>query len=407
MVRGRRAEVYLVRAGELERRCFALPLARLFTELARERVELASHEPCHVGDEIRRQSFTRVVRNDILNCRRQRRRHHRHLERTVHLVVVRGRRLELHEIVADIRERRHFAPVARAVRTVEVRDGLLVADSGERRHQSARVERLARIVGDDILNGRGEHRVGDRVRRARVGQLVLVSPLHIIVVHVSLRLSAVFEHQRPLCNRIISRRRSRTDVAGDGANKCILVLPPPAFHLSGIFEQVVKRKRFVAVAHHLRIRRHDVEKRARLDGSYADHLDCLRIRPGDNDEVCDEMILRLNNVCSEYTRRLLDDVRNYAVGDLFDDVRRKRNAHIVVGGLIRPEREGRRRRRNVQTEIGAETEADGLHRLRRLGIRSLHIVLHARVQRDKLHFLRVELADSRLEVDRGHIAVRP
>ena len=58
VVRGRRSEVYLVRAGELERRCFALPLTRFFTELARKRVDVALHKPRHVGEEVKKSGVT-------------------------------------------------------------------------------------------------------------------------------------------------------------------------------------------------------------------------------------------------------------------------------------------------------------------------------------------------------------
>ena len=310
-------------------------------------------------------------------------------------------------MVPHVRERGHLAPVARAVRTVAIRDGLLVADAGERPHQPARVERIARVVGDDILDGRREHGVGDRVRRAGVGQLVLVLPLHPIVIGVDLFLPAVEEIERPLRDGIVPGRRRGSDLAGDIADERILVLPTPAFHLAGILETIVKRQRFVAVAHHLRIRRHDVEQRARLDGRYGDHPCRLRIRAADDDEVCDNVCLSLDDVRREYASRFLDDVRDYAVRDLFDDVRRQRKADIVVGGHLRPKREGRGRRGDVQAQIGAKAEADSRHRFLTLRIRSCQIALHARVQGDKLHLLWIKLADNRREVDCGYVAVRP
>ena len=302
-------------------------------------------------------------------------------------------------MVPHVRERRHLAPVARAVRTIAIRDGLLVANAGDRLHQPARVERIARVVGDDILDGCREHGVGDRVRRARVGQLVLVLPLHAIVVSVELLLSAVMKYQRPYRDGIVPGRRRGSDLAGNIAFKRIPVLPPPAFHLAGIPEAVVKRQRFVAVAHHLRIRRHDVEERARLDGGYGDLLRRLRIRAGDDCKICDNVCFRYDNVRScdlrsldevrrECARRILDDVchdairnvnddiRDLAVRYIDDNIRRQRKTDVVVGGHLRPEREGRGRRGNVQTEIGAVSEADGRHRLLRLGILSCHVALH-------------------------------
>ena len=166
----------------------------------------------------------------------------------------------------------------------------------------------------------------------------------------------------------ISRKPLDTDTmdialrgSGDITFELIPVLPTPAFHLAGILESVVKRQRFVAVAHHLRIRRHDVEERARLDGGYGDHPCRLRIRAADDGEVCDNMRLSLDDVRREYARRILDNVRDDAVRYIDDDVRRQRKAYIVVGVIRRPEWEGRGRRGNVQAEIGAESEADGRH----------------------------------------------
>ena len=192
------------------------------------------------------------------------------------IVVIRRSRLELHIVVAFINELRHSTPLSSAANAVQISDGLLVADACQGSDKSGRVVGNARVVRDDILDGRREHRIGDRINRAREGQLVLVVVLHAIHRVLLLR-TTILKLQRILGYWVVPRGRCPCHLACHFTRQFVSILESPAFcQACELRPCVVDRLDSIAIARNLRIRRHNIKQRVRFDCVRNGYLLCCR-----------------------------------------------------------------------------------------------------------------------------------